>query len=405
MKQKKSKKRRYFIGIVAIILGIILFNDCKNIIEYCLNTILFLFGVSLLPILYDKILFKINIKNLHIILPIMLFSIFCLFTYIDEKMPIENNNYSETININNINKNYKNLKKLKDLKLKENFIKACNEINMKVDDIKNLKQIDDWNSGIRYSFDYQNNSFILYAYDNNEIASISLLNDVQIYREGYEPYNVNDYLMQSGKIAEIQVISETSIKQILNYPNTAIFKWNTTAGYSRYKDIYVTTGKFTAKNAFGVETESQFYIELKNKNANLSVIYMVIDGKEYIGNGTNIIKAERKKIENNEEINKNSNNIILKEGQLGNYGKEDSFNGEKHIRYYIPAGKYEVEAITRNAQFFIETIATHKESGNDTATTIKKITLTKPGDKETFEINSSQCILLVINTQIKLTQQ
>ena len=139
-------------------------------------------------------------------------------------MPIENNNYSETININNINKNYKNLKKLKDLKLKENFIKACNEINMKVDDIKSLKQIDDWNSGIRYSFDYQNNSFILYAYDNNEIASISLLNDVQIYREGYEPYNVNDYLMQSGKIAEIQVISETSIKQILNYPNTAIFK-------------------------------------------------------------------------------------------------------------------------------------------------------------------------------------
>ena len=112
----------------------------------------------------------------------------------------------------------------------------------------------------------------------------------------------------------------------------------------------------------------------------------------------------RKEIKQNTSSTQKSNEIIIKNGQKGTYGKEDLFDGEKYIRYYVPTGKYEVEALVKNADFYIESKKIYKEDGWDTSTVIREVKLPTMGDTTTIEIKSDQCISLVIHSQIKLTK-
>ncbi len=323
-------------------------------------------------------------------------------TIVEEETAEESKITQTTKTINN-----KALKKIKNQTLRENFIKACEQIKMDASKIKNVEKVNDWNSGPRYTFIYKNTSFMLYAYDDGGVSSITIANKNldKIYLEGYEPYNVNDYLLDAGRIGDLQVAAEKSIKNALNHPDTADFHWYTTGSYCKIKDIYVVSGKFEAKNSFGVKKESSFYIEEQIIDENYTVVYMTIDKEKYIGTESKIEKIERQAIpEASTSENQDSKIITLKEGQKGAYGREDTFDGEKYIRYYIPAGKYKVEAKTKNAQFFIESVAIYKENGYDTSTEIRNVKLSKVGDKETIEITSDQCIMLVMYTKIQLTK-
>lgn len=418
-------KIRYIAGTLFCIGGLSsLTNSGSN---YIIVSILFiLFGLSLMPFIYEKYLYKVNINKFHILLPILLFVGMCITIPKEEidseynkntsnsnsKSNQSNNNSSNSVQANdnkNDNKtNYKNLTNITNQKLKENFISACKEINLNTSDIKELKKVEDWNSGPRYTFSYFGHKFILYAYDSGEISSITIANNNldKIYLEGFEPYDVNNYIIRSDQISKLQVSAEASIKSALNHPDTAKFKWATTGSYSKNNGIYIVTGKVEAKNSLGVNLESNFYIEEEITNGNYNVVYMKLDDKVYVGTNSKIEKKERKELEsNNNTIDKNESEIILKDGQKGSYGKEDLYDGEKYIRYYIPAGTYEAEALTKNAQFFIEEISIHKENGYDTSTSIRKVTLSKVGDKDTINISSDQCISLVVHTQIKLIKK
>lgn len=426
-----KNKIRYIVGGIFVLGGIISIMDhqTKSIIT---TIIAMLFGVSLMPFIYEKYLYRFNINKLHILLPIV------LFIAIGIVMPKDNlentsNEKNESSNVNdqvnsqsNENKtnqanqdnqnakensnNYKNLKSITDVKLKNNFIAACKQININVSEIKELKKVDDWNSGPRYTFEYKGEKFILYVYDSGEVSSITISNHNldKIYLDGYEPYDVNNYLLRADQISKMQVAAESSIKSVLNHPDTAKFNWTSSGSYSRNNNIYIVSGKLEAQNSFGVKGESTFYIEEEIISGNYNVVYMKIDNKKYIGSDSIIKSQERKEIEiksDNSAEAQSGEVIILKDGQKGAYGKENLFDGEKYIRYYIPAGKYEVEALTKNAQFYIEEISIHKEDGWDIATSIRKVTLAKYGDKDTIEIKSDQCISLVVHTQIKLVKK
>ncbi len=412
-----KNKLRYIFGVLAIVSGI---GQLNNIIPALL---IILFGISLFPIIYEKYLDRFNIKKLHIVLPIILFILFGMAIPKDTIELENNSNVNTTVSKkenttkkttkkttskkSNEKKDYKSLKNIEDSTLKKNFINACEQIKMDVTKIKNLKKKDDWNSGPRYTFNYEGESFILYAYDSGEISSITIANNNldKIYLEDYEPYDVNDYILDVSKISDLQITAEESIKSILNYPDTAKFKWMSTGGYSKNNNIYIVSGKFEAKNALGAKIESSFYVEEESINNRYKVVYMVIDNEKYIGTDSKIVKTERKQIITSNTKNSKNDEIIIKDGQLGEYGRYDLFDGEQYIRYYIPEGTYEVEALTKNAQFFIETIELHKESGWDTATTIRKVQLPWYGYTDTFEIKSDQCISLVMHTQIKIKRK
>lgn len=296
-----------------------------------------------------------------------------------------------------------NLSAISNAKLRDNFIKACSDIHLDYNKIKDLKKKDDWNSGPRYTFYYNNSTFILYALDNGDVSSITIANGLyQIYLDGYEPLNVNDYIFALEDQTTLSVKAQEKIKEYLYYPSTAKFGW-TGYSYVRQNDIYQINGTFKAKNALNAEIDHNFKIEFKKENGDFTIVYLNVNGEKYIGTETHLKEIERKEIQVQEQKTED-NSIVLKEGQMGSYGRKDKFDGDEYIRYYIPAGTYKVEALTKNANFFIETIALHKEDGWDTATTIQNIKLSKTGDTTEFSISGDQCIMLVMHTQIKLTK-
>ena len=300
---------------------------------------------------------------------------------------------------------YDNLSIIKDKKLLDNFVKACDEIKINVSDINNMKKAEDWNSGPRYTFSYKDDVFILYALDNGEVSSITIANNKldKIYLDGYESVNVNDFLVSESMRATLIVLTEEKIESYLNDPSSANFQ-QLGFGFARRYDIYQITGSFTAKNSFNSKVESKFLIEFKVVDGVSTVVYLNVDGKNYIGSKSNMKEIARKE-KKTDLPQTNDNSIILKDGILGEYGKKDKFDGEEYIRYYIPAGTYKVEALTKNAMFYIETIKIHKEDGFDTSTFIRTVKLEKVGDKETITIKSDQCLSLVVHTQIKLIKE
>ena len=508
---EKKKNTKDIIGIILIVVSLISFSNQHTASGFIISTFVLLFGISLLSILYDKILNKVKIKNLNIILPIGIFVLFAILngmvnnyssnsnsTYdpkqriaeIKEKLaefewpasevakllPIPKSkigvieweasygfviyvgetskeDYNEYVNQcsekgfnvdyrkgdnyyyaknsdgydlslnyedenimfiridepkkenqsnNDDNKNNNSNISISNDKLKNNFIEACKKIKLDTSKIKNFEKIDDWNSGPRYKFVYNGEIFILYGLDNGDISSITISNGNldKIYLDGYEPLDVNDFIFNST--AELQIKAEEKIKEYINYPSTAKFDW-LGYGYIRRYDIYQISGSFTANNALGVKIDHNFIIQFKKDGQNYNAVYLNVNNKNYIGSKSQLPEITRKEIQNN-KTDTSDNSIVLKEGTLGTYGKKDKFDGEEYIRYYIPAGTYSVEAITKNAHFYIETKKLHKEDGFDTATTIRTIKMNNSGDKEEITITKDQCISLVVHTEIKLVK-
>lgn len=324
----------------------------------------------------------------------------------DKSTQINTSDYYKTTDKNTSSASNDKLNEIHNQTLRDNFVKACEQIKINPTEIKNLKQKDDWNSGPRYTFEYKNEKFILYALSNGDVSSITIANVAldKIYLDGYEPLNVNDFIFGISEETTLRLQAEEKLREYTKYPSTAKFNW-TGYSYSRRYDIYQISGTFKAKNSMGVEKNHSFIIEFRATDGNYSVIYLNVNNENYIGSDTQFKELDRKELQLSDQNNPVDNDTItLKEGTIGAYGKKDVFDGEENIRYYIPAGTYKVEAITKNAGFYIETIELHKEDGYDTATTIRTIRLANTGDTDEFNISEDQCISLIMYTQVKLTK-
>lgn len=95
--------------------------------------------------------------------------------------------------------------------------------------------------------------------------------------------------------------------------------------------------------------------------------------------------------------------IVLKYGELGEYGKTVKYDGQDYIKYFLPEGEYEVEALVRNAMFFIEDTEIYKNSsGHDESKTLDTIQLSDVGSKQNITLKANNCINLVINSSVSL---
>lgn len=118
-----------------------------------------------------------------------------------------------------------------------------------------------------------------------------------------------------------------------------------------------------------------------------------------INKGTEIIYTN----ENVEFKNNDSNTIVLKYGELGEYGKTIKYDGKDYIKYFLPEGEYEVEALVRNAMFFIEDTEIYKNSsGYDESEILNTIELSDVGSKQNITLKANTCINLVINSSVSL---
>lgn len=290
----------------------------------------------------------------------------------------------------------------KDKKEKPNkkLKRAIESIGMDYSRVKNIKNLNDWSSGKRYSFVYDGFRYIVYELGNGEIESINTdVKRAKIYERGYKPLNYKDFEPDADVVVSLQ---SDALERISKYikGETSIKSKIGSMMYSRIYDFYSISGDVKAKNAVR-KKDFTFTVDYIVKDGGYECVYLALDGVAAFGSDqTPELPKEELEQEGGSE---NTESIILSDGKEGKYGQYDSFDGESYLRYRVPAGNYKVKCNVRGG-FYIETIELHKEDGWDTATTIQQINMSE-GEETEIVIEDGQCISLIINTEIELIKQ
>jgi hypothetical protein len=98
--------------------------------------------------------------------------------------------------------------------------------------------------------------------------------------------------------------------------------------------------------------------------------------------------------------------IVLKYGEIGKYGKEEVYDGVKYINYYLPVGEYKVTNLSNKLSVvFVESNEMYKNGDgywdNDI---IKRIEFTKQNDSQNISIDEKMHITLSINSEVKFSR-
>lgn len=276
------------------------------------------------------------------------------------------------------------------------FASACSDVGIDVNKIKNWKRMDDWFNGERYSFTYENMGLKVYFNYDGSVNSINIGNttDIKLYEQGYEPYDIADYIVDTDTAFSLVPLAEEQIKSHLNYPSTANFSlldWR----YGRQKNTYYLQSSLTAENGFGVKDDISFSCAYDVSGNTPSLVFLQIDTKVYV----NKIKAlpERKTIESPKSDNTSSTSgeIRLIDGQLGEYGKKDAKYPE-YVDFYVPAGDYSVKNNAKNSIVMVI-----DDKSNDE---VSRLTLST-GQSGEISIKSGQHIELTMYSDVSLTKK
>lgn len=237
-----------------------------------------------------------------------------------------------------LNKNRKNIyDEISDQYLKDDLINAFNEIKVNNSKISDIEKIDNWAGGERYRFIYDDKiTLIIYCNMGSTVESINF-NNVKIYHRGYESYDINNYVYESSYIFDLQAKTKEVVSLYLNYPSTAQFSNNNADwGIARYNNIYYLNSYVKAANAFGVYSTNNFkiayHIIKENNSIKYKPIYLNLGEQEqfdYLDSYKSM--EERKTVEPKYPL-KNvppTIGINLTYGILGDYGQEETIDGEK----------------------------------------------------------------------------
>ena len=287
--------------------------------------------------------------------------------------------------------------------LVNDFINSCQMIGIDTEGISDFTQKDDWVGGPRFTFAYKGTTFILYCNYDSTVNSINII-DLKIYYQNYIPLSVEDYLVDSSKVAELQVMSENYVKSVLKYPDDANFPWFDW-GFSRFDDIYVVSTTVTAKNALNVESDLSCYFEYRVTDSNYKLEYLVVDGEIYKGSQSIIPEIEREKLIDVTDSTGVGDTVLLVYGELGEYGKEVIINGEKYIWYEVPAGTYKVTSKVSYCIVFLDKDELHKNSdGYMESVNVETLRFNEVNSTQQITINENEHLFITINSRVELVR-
>lgn len=364
---------------------------------------------------------KITMKIIYLIVMTILFSTFITGCFSKSDYNL-NRTEEDTNNIQNEVENTENedlttsvieeqpdeylmISAISDTDLRDDFLNACSQIGMDVDEITDFKQVDDWAGGPRYSFLYLNMPLRLYCNMDSTVNSIKLGLDEDIYKQGFEPYQISDYIVDATTSTELQILAEDQIKDYLNFPSTADFSW-LDLSFGRKKEVYSVSSTVSAQNAFGVEQDLPFKLMYKMTDNTTTLIYLEIDGNILINNTSSIETEERKEVQSTCDTDETSEAEVINliDGQLGKYGKTVNIDGTDYIKYFVPEGKY---TITNNGKwckvFLTKDEYFTNSSGYTENEIIETFDFTEPNQTATVTVGSDQIIELTINANVTLT--
>lgn len=240
---------------------------------------------------------------------------------------------------------------------------------------------------------------------DSTINTIKLGTDTDIYKQGYEPYQVSDYIVDSNITAELQIMSEDYVKNQLNYPATADFSLLDWA-FGRDHNLYSVASTVKAQNGFGVETEMPFTFTYQVIGDNIDLLYFELDGNIVLNNMDTISIPERKKI--SDEIDtaseSSSQGITLVDGELGEYGKYVTVDGHTFINYYIPEGTYTILNNGILCKVYLAKDNYYENSdGYQENEIVKTLEFSNHGESDTITISEGEHLELTSSATVTLT--
>lgn len=271
----------------------------------------------------------------------------------------------------------------------EEFKTACSDISLDVDKINGWEQIDGWANGERFRFTYEKQSVLAYINFDGSISSINIGTE-HIYEKGYEPYNVNDFIIDVNTAENLIPLAEDTVKSNLNYPSMAKFALLDWA-FGRNGNVYALQSSVNTKNGFGVESDVPFTIMFDlSTEGKAKCVYLALDGDVIADQRTTA--PERKKLEAENGGDSNNDEWRLVDGQLGKYGKQDHKYPE-YVDFYVPVGKYAVDNNIKNSIVMII-----DDKSNDE---ISRIPLAV-GESGEIEVKAGQHIELTMYSDVTL---
>ena len=220
------------------------------------------------------------------------------------------------------------------------------------DDAEKIEKIDDGNAGPRYGFQTEGISVNVYCNMDGIIDTIRIGTDIDLYKQGYEPWTIDNFLVDDGIRETLIYYTEESVTTYLNYPSTADFPlldWSC----GREFNLYAVTSYVEAQNAFGVESEMPFTTRFWVDGEQIELIYLMLDGVVLLNNSENYKLPEREKLETEEAMGENGE-IRIVDGELGEYGESVTLDGWEYIWYMIPAGAYEATCNVKQCMIYVD---------------------------------------------------
>ena len=233
-----------------------------------------------------------------------------------------------------------------------NYFEVIDSVGINREDAEKVKRIDDWYAGPRYSFQTEGTTARIYCKMDGTIETVKVGTDINLYELGYEPWKIENFIVGEDTKEELIYCAEDAVSACLKYPGSAefpIMDWTFGREFNRYS----ASSYVTAYNAMGVPQKHNFTTQFWIDDENIKLIYLELDGNPVVNKLESYPSPKRAEVEI-ESQNTNDSEIRIIDGQLGEYGKNVSLDGEDYIWYMIPSGKYKATCNSKRCVLYVD---------------------------------------------------
>ena len=139
---------------------------------------------------------------------------------------------------------------------RKNIFSALEDIEINTELIKDFKKVEDTPEGEKYSFIYRDTEFIVIMESDSTIYSVKNGEEgADVYLKGYEPYDVENYVMPKTRIQGFQSMMVNAVK--ISFDDTEVYEFAADWTYSHEEPFYYTKGTVLIG-----EAKEEHYMEL-----------------------------------------------------------------------------------------------------------------------------------------------
>ena len=232
------------------------------------------------------------------------------------------------------------------------FYDVIDAIGIDRADAKRIKKAEDWRLGPCYTFSTEGTTARVNCNMDGTINSVEVGNQIMLYQQGYEPWNIKNFIVSDDVKVTITMMAEDAVKQCMNYPATADFPWLDWS-YGRMFNRYSVKSYVTAKNGFGVESEVPFTAQFWVEDGVAELIYLDFGGS-VVKNELEKHPIPERKVVDFEVDQPTDGSIRICDGQLGQYGKKVQLDSYEYYWYMVPAGKYQAVSNVKTCTVYVD---------------------------------------------------